>query len=77
MDKLSNLERFFDGPFNDWIKRNKFIIVIIGFSLAAYAGYRSRDIRALSGQERYFPKSHPLSGAFDALIGGFNEGENG
>lgn len=27
--------------------------------------------------ERYFPPSHPVTGAFDVLIGGFNEGKQG
>ena len=27
--------------------------------------------------ERYFPQDHPITGAFDVLIGGFNEGKQG
>lgn len=27
--------------------------------------------------ENYFPQNHPITGAFDVLIGGFNAGEQG
>ena len=75
LDKLNVLEKFFDGPWNDWVRNHKWAIVILGVILSAYAAARSREIKGLSQMERYFPPGHPNTEALDVLIGGFNDGK--
>ena len=55
LDKLNMLEKFFDGPWNDWVKKHKWAIVLSGILLSVYAAARSREIKGLSQMERYFP----------------------
>lgn len=55
IDKLNMLEKFFDGPWNDWVRTHRWAIFILGITLSVYAGVRSREIRGLSQMERYFP----------------------
>ena len=77
MEKLNSIDFFFDTTWNNWVKKYRWPVVLVGVLLASYAAIRSTEIVGLSQMERYFPQSHPITGAFDVLIGGFNEGSNG
>ena len=76
-EKLNSLELFFDSTWNSWVKKYRWPILFLGILVASYAAIRSTEIVGLSEMERYFPPGHPVTGAFDVLIGGFNEGNQG
>lgn len=49
-------------------------IVVLGFLLAGYAGYRSTEIRGLTSMENYTPPDHYVMLAFNKIVFGFNDG---
>jgi hypothetical protein len=59
--ELGALEIFFDTKWNNFVRKYRWIFIIFGFCLPAYAGYRSMEIKGLSAMEAFFTKDHYLS----------------
>jgi hypothetical protein len=72
--ELGATEKFFDGYWNDKVRKFRWGIIIFGFCIAIYAGVRSKEIKGLSRMEDYFAKTHYLSVALIKNKDGFNEG---
>ena len=73
--ELGRIEKWFAGPYFNFVSYCKFPIVLIGLVIAAYAGYRSTFIEGLKSMEQYFKDGHYLSDAFLKHRDDFNEGE--
>lgn len=50
-EELGPIEQFFDTTWNDFVKKFRWLIVILGLAMASYAGLRSTEIRGLSKME--------------------------
>lgn len=73
--KLGALEKFFDGPWNRFVRSCRWPIIVLGVLAGVYAAHRSQEIRGLSSQEQYFADDYPLTVAFRKTIDGFNDGD--
>jgi hypothetical protein len=73
--QLNSIERFFDTTLNTWVRKLRFFIILGGFALSGYSGYRCLDIQGLSSLEKYFNDDHEVMVAFKTIANDYNEGE--
>ena len=74
-EELGKVEIFFDTTWNNFVRKFRWPIVILGLLMGAYAGYRSSEIRGLTSMEQYTPYDHYVMVAFRKILFGFNEGD--
>jgi hypothetical protein len=74
-EELGKVEIFFDTTWNNFVRKFRWPIVIIGLAMGGYAGYRSSEIRGLTSMEQYTPYDHYVMVAFRKILFGFNEGD--
>lgn len=73
--ELGKVEIFFDTTWNNFVRKFRWPIVIIGLLMGVYAGHRSSEIRGLTSMEQYTPYDHYVMVAFRKILFGFNEGD--
>tara|TARA_B110000285_G_C15003175_1_gene552469 strand:+ start:288 stop:695 length:408 start_codon:yes stop_codon:yes gene_type:complete len=73
--QLGKVEIFFDTTWNNFIRKFRWPIVIMGLLMGVYAGHRSSEIRGLTSMEQYTPYDHYVMVAFRKILFGFNEGD--
>ena len=55
MYNFGRIEMFFNGHWNTCVRKARWFIILFGFALAGYAGYRSSEIHGLKELEVFFP----------------------
>ena len=73
--QLSRTEIFFDTAFNDFVFKFRYLIILISFMAAAYAGYRATEVQGLTTMEQYFKKNHFLTKSFESVLNDYNDGD--
>lgn len=77
IEQLGPVEIFFDTHFMKMISNCRCLFIILGFLFAGYAGFRSREIEGLSKMEDIVKHDHYLYQAFERLVSGFHDGDQG
>lgn len=77
IEQLGPIEIFFDTHFMSFITNCKCILIIGGLLLAAYSGYRATEIEGLSKMEDLVKHDHFIYKAFDSIVFGFLDGDQG
>jgi len=77
VQELTKIEVWFDTTFNTFVFKFRYIILLAGFLMAAYAGIRSTEVSGLTRMEDYFKPDHIVMISFNKTISDFNEGDQG
>jgi len=58
--EMTFLNRFFSGPYNRFIHKLRYIIVVVFFSFGVMCIYFGSQISPLTKQEEFLPNDHPM-----------------
>jgi hypothetical protein len=75
-DKIDPLSKFFGGPFNDFVFKYKYRILVIMSFVGCFALYFAVQISPLTKQETFFPDDTPILHTRAILQYEFTESSN-
>jgi len=58
--ELGSIEKFFGGPWNDWVMRLRFVIILLMAGWLGFAISQAKDIGPLTEQEDFLPADHKI-----------------
>lgn len=59
--EYSAIEQFFGGPWNKWVHKLRYLIILIMAGWIGFAVYKAKDIGPLTEEEDFLPEDHPIS----------------
>ena len=65
-------DRFFGGPWNSFVRKLRWLIVLLAFGWTGYAVYVAQDVSPLTEPEQFFRDDHPVIVMGDILKHNFD-----
>ena len=69
------IERFFRGPWMNFVHKGRYFLIILAVALAGTAIYLTTRLSALQEVEAFLPETHPISRAQEAQVDAFPRSE--
>ncbi len=71
---MRSLERFFNGPFNNFIFKAKYVIIGLFVIWSGISVWQTTNLSPLTEEESFLPEDHWIMQAFTVISEKFNAG---